>query len=59
MSFAFTHLDTTTRRLMLSEIDSDLTAGSLYVSERLSPSRPSCLWTAIEGGRTVRATRFG
>jgi hypothetical protein len=37
MSFAFEHLDTITRRLMLDEVDIDLTAGKLYVSDRLSP----------------------
>jgi hypothetical protein len=34
--FTFTHLDAITRPLMLSEIDRDLTAGSLYISERLN-----------------------
>jgi hypothetical protein len=42
MAFVFTHLDATTRPLMLSEIDLDVTAASLYVSDRLNPSGQAC-----------------
>lgn len=38
MALRLTNLDDRTRRLMLDEIESDLTSGKLYLSERLSPS---------------------
>jgi hypothetical protein len=42
MAFVFTHLDATTRPLMLSEIDIDVAAARLYVSDRLSLSGRAC-----------------
>lgn len=37
MSFVLSHLDATTRNLMLAEIDDDVSASRLYLSLRLSP----------------------
>ena len=36
MSFAFSYLDATTRPFMLEEIDNDIAANTLYVSDRLN-----------------------
>jgi len=52
MSLLLINLDTTTRRFMLAEFESDIKSGSLYMSNRLTPTDktiyPILLHEAIE-----------
>ncbi len=57
MSLDFKHLDTRTRSLMLVEIDRDIAAGALYLSDNLSPQGrveyPKLLRAAAQSGSDV------
>lgn len=59
--FEFAELDQTTRRYMLAELESEVAAGTLYLSNRLTPegkaAYPSLLRTAIRSGNDTSLTQ--